>query len=291
MSGDKLLDAMEFVSDDLILNAEKSSTSSLKPGLRKRHLAVLIAAAAVLICGTAMAAAGLFWNKPDVQTVGNGLRLTLNQGTVVMPNESVGIVLDSVDPERDFKAFLNFDSVQEWQEFFGLPFAASRLITPERSGAWMENERGELVQRGPIDAIVSTVEENGRRSPCLMWSVLSLVRYRDSGEETERIWNGDFNIFAKYREDTTDFGSYTALLSDPASLSAEECTAPSGIPYVIGEAVSDDTIGIHLYYGYESVLYDLTVNAHSREEADAIREDLKKIAQSLEILYPKNQTN
>ena len=285
MSGDKLLDAMEFVSDELIVKTEKKAgISSRKQTLRKGKLAALIAAAVVAVCGTVAAAVGLLWNRPGVQTVENGLMATLNQGAAAMPEEAVSKVLASVVPERDYKAFLNFDSIGEWQEFFDLPFVASELTAPANSGAWTENERGEIVQRGPVDAIVSTVEENGSRSPSLMWTVLSIDRYRGSGENTELLWSGDLNIFASYREDAGAAFAMT-MLGDLSGQSVEEYTAPSGIPYTTGRLESRDGIRLSLYYGYESVMYVLIVSAHSEEEADVIREDLKVFAGSLEIMY------
>ena len=112
MNGSKMLDALAYVSDDLILNAENAHQTAGKPRNVRKTVFAVLAAAVVFLCATAAAAFGLFWNKPDVSPVEGGLRRALDPGTASMPgDDAVRAILDAADPERNYKAFLNFDSV------------------------------------------------------------------------------------------------------------------------------------------------------------------------------------
>ena len=67
-----------------------------------------------------------------------------------------------------------------------------------------------------------------------------------------------------------------------------EATSSAGIPYVIRKIVSGEngeTVQFFLYYGYESVMYELWITAHSPEEEIMIADDLKIIADTLQIMY------
>ena len=292
MNGSKMLDALEYVSEDLILNAENAENVTIKPKryTRKKVFAIL-AASVVILCGTAAASVGLFWNKPDVSPVGEGLRLALNQGTASMPgDEALRVILDSADSERNYKAFLNFDSVAGWQNFFGLPFVSSDLVIPADAGAWTDDGQGGLTQMGSVDVIVSTTEENGIRKPALMNAVLNVSR-RVESTETPWCWKGQLDIIAAYSEEIGKDGSYDVIWENADDKSIEEYTTASGIPYIISQIAKDGTVRITLYYGYESVLYQLMVTAVSEEEAAVIREDMMNIAETLTIMYPDNASH
>ena len=293
MNGSKMLDALEYMSEDLILNAENAENVTIKPRkyTRKKVFAIL-AASVVILCGTAAASVGLFWNKPDVSPVGEGLRLALNQGVASMPgDEALRVILDSADPERNYKAFLNFDSVGEWQNFFGLPFVSSDLVIPADSGAWTDDGQGGLTQMGSVDTIVSTTEENGIRKPALMNAVLNVNRCVESTETPPLCWSGQLDIFAAYSEESGKDGSYDLIWENADDKSIEEYTTASGIPYIISQIAKDGIVKINLYYGYESVLYQLMVTAVSEEEAAVIREDMMNIAETLTIMYPDNASH
>ena len=65
-----------------------------------------------------------------------------------------------------------------------------------------------------------------------------------------------------------------------------EYSTPAGIPCVISKIQSEHTDTLILYYGYESVIYELEVMAVSAEEERMILRDLQEYAETMQILYP-----
>ena len=280
MKGMDLLEAVGYVDQDLI---EKTETAQNN---KKRNLhgrwAILIAAAALVLCGTA--AAGLLWNKPAVQVEQGSQTLLLNQGCVDLPDDAETAILASVVPERDYKAFLSFNTVEEWQAFFDLPFVLGPLAGQSDAVAQTDPNLGAyLVIEGSVDAMVSTEEQDGERRPVMMWSTFLLNCY---GEEGFR-WAGDMDIFAAFSEEAAASGAAAFLWTDETEESVTDYTTPSGIPCVIGRSVHDggDRVNYCLYYGFESVLYRLRMIYPAEETSDAV-EYLKEVADSLQIRYP-----
>ena len=282
MTGTDFLEAVGYVDQDLIIKTEAVRRSG------KRNLpgrwAILIAAAALLLCGTA-AAVGFLWNKPEVQTDLGSQTVFMSHGCIGLPDDARTAILDSVVPERDFKAFLSFDTVEDWQTFFDLPFVSAPLAAREDPLAATDPIPGSrLILEGSIDTMVSTKEADGEREPAMMWSTVSLVRYDEDGFR----WSGDLDVFAAFTEEAAASGTAALIWADGAAEQiVTDYTTPSGIPCVIGQSVQNggDQVDLCLYYGYESVLYLLRVG-HFDGEADDVLEDLKEIADSLLVSYP-----
>ena len=83
-------------------------------------------------------------------------------------------------------------------------------------------------------------------------------------------WNAILMAVAPLNEQAADDGTFTRRLTEEANAEIlMESTTTSGVPYVIskitmgGEA---DPVELLLYYGYESVLYELEVHACSVSE-------------------------
>ena len=274
-----LLEAVGYVDQDLIIKTEAVQ------GIGKRNLRVrwaILIAAALLLCGTA--AAGILWNKPEVLTGHNSQTLLMNQGYRDLPDGARSAILASLIPERDYKAFFSFDTVEDWQAFFGLPFVSSPLAAQNDANAQAEPDiGGRLVIEGPIETFVSTAEQDGEREPAMMWSNMSLTRYDENGDR----WIGDLDIFAAFTEEAAS-GQASVIWESTVEESVTDYTTPSGIPCVISQSAYDggDRVDLCLYYGFDSVLYRLRTAAHSDVETAEALQYLKEIADSLQISYP-----
>ncbi len=279
MNGNDMIEAMGYVAEDLILNTETIKKSNKRTFRWK--ISLIAAAAAILLCGTAVAA-GLLWNPPDVRLSSDGVTVYLNQSIAVLPEEAERTILDSADPERDHKAFLCFDSVKEWQAFFGLPFVSSPLLMPDETPMMTENGAG-LMQKGAIEVIVTTEEGNGKRVPAVMLTDIRVDRFDESSGV---MWSGMMELFAAYTEEASKSASSGMLWEDCPEQVLTEYTTPSGVPCLIFEIHTGGQVVCGLYYSFESVLYQLTVKAHSGEEAERILRDLRDIADHLQIVSP-----
>ena len=97
-------------------------------------------------------------------------------------------------------------------------------------------------------------------------------------------------LYAPLHEKAAVEGTCTRIVQD--GMDAEimlEFTTPSGIPCVISKITSAADaypVSLYLYYGYESVMYELEVSAASPEEEADILEDLKTFSNTLQIGYP-----
>ena len=276
MRGNELLDALAYADADLILEAENAGRRK-----RKRLPAgriALIAAAAVLL-GTTAVAAGVLLTRPNVRTDPSGLTMTADGEAAALPEEAEEAILAAVDPERGYKAYFEFDTVEEWQAFFGLPFAFF--------------ETDGFLTMGPIDTIVTTKEgEDGVRKPTSALSGSIVSRYREDsapvpGESPALLWSGELEILVSYTGKAASFDRFESAQEEQT---VEDYTTPSGIPCVIAKTVTDGGQIAHfrLYYSFDAVSCCLRTHTHtdSEEEAAAILEDLKTIADSLEIRSP-----
>lgn len=97
-------------------------------------------------------------------------------------------------------------------------------------------------------------------------------------------------LYAPLHEKAAAEGTFTRIVQD--GMDAEimlEFTTPSGIPCVISKITSAADaypVSLYLYYGYESVMYELEVSAASPEEEADILEDLKTFSNTLQNGYP-----
>lgn len=242
----------------------KHSYINSRYGKKTVLIAVIVA---LLLCGTA-AAAGLLWMKPDVFRNNDGHTLLINQGYVDLPGDAVKTIMDNRLPDRNNNCFLNFKTVAEWQDFFKLPLVLSSHMMPN----------------GSIDSIITGDEEKLR----LMVSSMSVDRI---DEQTGAcLWGGTMQIYAALSEESAKHA--TTTFKTEGSIKEEtlvESTTSTGIPYVIRRIVSGDTgetVQFFLYYGYESVLYEFWITVRVPEDEAMIAEDLKTIADTLQIMVP-----
>jgi len=244
---------------------------------------VLIAAVlALLLCGT-VAAGGLLWRKPNVITNEDGHTLVVEHGYVELPDDAVRKIMENRIPERNNKCFLNFETVAEWQDFFELPLAASSLMVFDETNGQVDYGDGVLLPYGSIDTIVTS---DGDRL-CLMDTQMNVARHDEQSKKL--IWDGILSIYAVLSEESVSEAKSTIKAENVVSAETlTESATSAGIPYVIRRITSGDkgeTVQLFLYYGYESVMYELWVTVHSPEEETRIAEDLKVIAETLEIIY------
>ena len=283
MKPENIVNALNDMDYDMIEEAEMEN-KILIPRLRGKKTVLIAAAVCLLLCGTA-AAAGLLWMNPNVQANEDSLALYLNGDIVTLPESTVQEILDVRDPVRGNKSFFTFDTLNEWQKFFALPFVASSHLAVDESPRWVDHGTGSLVPEGTIDTIVTAEEANGTYELCLMVTAMNVEWYY--GNAADCAWKGSIMIHAPLNEKAAKEGSSTRVLNE--DMNAEilmEYTTPAGIPCVISKIISEHSVTLHLYYGYESVMYVLEVMAVSSEEEAMILEDLKTFAETLQIVYP-----
>ena len=275
MRENELLDALAYADADLILEAENAQRRK-----RKRLPAgriVLIAAAAVLL-GTTAVAAGVLLTRPNVRTDPAGLTMTADGEAAALPEEAEEAILAAVDPERGYKAYFEFDTVEEWQAFFGLPFAFF--------------ESSDFLRMGPIETFVTTEEgDDGVRKPTSALSGSIVSRYREDsapapGESPALLWSGELEILVSYTGKAASSDRFASVREQ----TVEDYTTPSGIPCVIAKTVTDSGQIAHfrLYYSFDAVSCCLRTHTStdSEQEAAALLEDLKTFADSLAIRSP-----
>ena len=278
--------ALNDVDYDMIEEAEKKIDMKKGSFINKKKVVLIAAALVLLLCGTA-AASGLLWMKPDVQVNENSLDLQLNGEVVTLPESAVQEILAARDPERRNTSFLTFSTLEEWQEFFALPFVTTSHLVLDESPKWVDYGTSTLVPEGTIDTFVTTEEKNGGYELCLMVSTMNVEWYHNDAENSECAWNGSITIHVPLNETAAKEGSSMRELNE--DMEAEilmEYTTPAGIPCVISKINSEHTDTFFLYYGYESIIYELEVMAASTEEEAMILNDLQEYAETIQILYP-----
>ena len=289
MKPENIVNALNDMDYDMIEEAEMEK-KILIPKLRGKKTVLIAAAVCLLLCGTATAA-GIFWMKPEVQANTDGHTLLINQGYIELPEDAVQMILANRIPERNNNCFLNFETVAEWQEFFDLPFVTSSLLVTEEDGQWVDyTGNGVLVPKGDIDTYITSVDEENETKFGIMGSVFSVERIYSAEDDSEQInWHGSMQIHAALSEEAAADASHSVRVEGIIiEETLSEATTPTEIPYVIRRIVSGDsgeTVQFFLYYGYESVMYELWVTAHSPEEEKIIADDLKLIAETLQVMH------
>ena len=281
-----IANALNDIDNDMIEEAEKKIDMKKGSFINKKKVVLIAAALVLLLCGT-VAASGLLWMKPDVQANENSLDLQLNGEVVTLPESAVQEILAARDPERRNTSFLTFSTLEEWQEFFALPFVASSHLAVDESPKWVDYGKSTLVPEGIIDTFVTTEEKDGGYELCLMISTMNVEWYHNDAENSECAWNGSITIHAPLNETAAKEGSSIRELNEDMEAEIlKEYTTPAGIPCVISKIHSEHVDTLFLYYGYESVIYELEVMAASSEEVAMILNDLQEYAETIQILYP-----
>ncbi len=270
MKPEDLINALNDIDYSMIEEAEENQ-KILALKLREKKTVLLAAILALFLCGTA-ATAGLLWIKPDVRPEGNSLTVYMREGYIELPEDKIQTILDTRIPERNNNCILTFDTFAEWQEFLDIPLVTSELLdTPQNINTFFT---------------VKAAEEKLK-----LMSMLSLTTVeRFFGEECSDVplWSGSITITAAVSADAVEREDSAGVTDGKAEI-IEEYTTSSGIPCVIGKIVSEKNAqnsDLFLYYGYESVMYQLWVDTYSPEEEAMILEDLKVIADTLQIVYP-----
>lgn len=294
MKNEKLFEVLGDINEKHVKEARETTSNKKDKKMKNAYThkfrgkkTILIAAVvALLLCGTA-AAAGLLWMKPNIQANEDSLSLHLNGEIVTLPESAVQKIHAVRDPVRGNKSFFTFDTLDEWQKFFTLPFVASSRLAVDESPRWVDHGTGSIVPEGTIDTIVTAEEVNGTYELCLMITAMNVEWYHGDAENAECSWKGSIMIHTPLNETAAKEGSFTRVMNE--DMNAEilmEYTTPAGIPCVISKVTSEHSVTLYLYYGYESVMYELQVMAVSSEEETMILEDLKEIAETLQIIYP-----
>ena len=305
MKREKMIQYMELLDDTFIaeaapkhaVNTDEIKEAAMKKnhfrsGLQFRKTALIAAAIALLLCGTA-AAAGLFWMKPNVQSDDNSQTLQLGYGKYTeLPEQTVQTILQTCVPDRGYMSFFYFETVQEWQEFFALPFVIGAQTEADESPVWANHGTGALVPEGSIQTLVTTEETDGKRIPCLMTTHMDVEQYRGEGDGKERIWQGFLTIHAPLNENAAMNSKFIRQLGedDNAEIMTEG-TTESGIPYVISkithnytsEGVEYTDVNLLLYYGYDAVMYELQISGVSETAVTEMLEHLTEFAENLQI--------
>ena len=287
MKAENIAEALNDIDFDMVEEAEMKKTTAVFRFFKKKTICIA-AVFAVLLGGTA-AAAGFYWMKPNVQVQEDSMSLHLSGDIVTLPESTVREVLAVCDPLRGNKSFFAFETLDEWQEFFELPFVSSTRLAVDESPKWVDYGSGSLIPEGTIDTIVTAEETDGIYKLCLMITQMNVEWYDNDAENGNCAWKGNMMIHVPLNETVVREGTFERLLNE--DMNAEilmEYTTAAGIPCVIGKITSAHTATLYLYYSYQSVVYEIEVMAVSSEEEEMILEDLKMIAETLQVVYPNS---
>ena len=267
MKSNALLHAMNDIDYEMVEEAENMMNRQKNRIPRGKKTVLIAAAVAVLLCITA-AAAGLLWVKPEVRVDEWAQTLLLSGEYITLPEASVQTLLEARTPDR-IGIFQSFDSTREWQEFFGIPFVTSTHFSID----------------GDIQSVVTAFESDNEVQLSTMMSHMNVDLIFDStdGDSFGAILMAVAPLNAQAAED----GTFARTLTDEANAEIlMESTTAAGVPYVISKMTAGSEaypVALLLYYGYESVLYELEVHACSASEETMLIEKMVSIAESIQI--------
>lgn len=247
-----------------------------------RRLVLLIAAlVALLVCGTA--AGTWLWTKPDtylsdtrISEFVEGYTLSLGEGYITLPTEAQQTILEHCDPERMYKSFLSFDTIEEWQSFCDIPLALSSRLSKDAQN------------QSKISMIVTHEETDDGLVPWLLY--VDFPTFRDS-EQHDYNFIIEANLYPDAANTLTFY--YNA---ENATTEFLDYTTPSGIPCTLckvkyeGEFGEDGEYGVsytlELIYTYANITYILQAEQISEWKMNEYEESMKTIADTIEVLVP-----
>lgn len=280
MNAKHLLDAMNDIDYSMVEEAENMMNRQ-KSRIPRRKKTVLIAAAvAVLLCITVAATVGILGMTPELHVNDEEYVLYLRDQYITLPQSSMQTILTSPSRTPENPSFeYTFASVEEWQHFYGIPLVLSSYLSPY----------------GTVGSAVSVVEKDDEIRLGMMFSSVKVGYHRERNGISEKVWIGDVEVMALVNDDEEiKLGGFSRRVKDGENAEIlKEFTTDAGIPCVISKIKptgDDSPVSLHLYYGYESVIYGFEVFALSEEE-EAIRIDqLMTIADTLQIIpVPEDQ--
>ncbi len=270
MRGQEMLDAVGYVGEDLILKAETAHKEKKRIPLRR---ALVFAAAALLLLGAAAATAGVIRNRMNVRLDPDGVNemgFNAENGYLVLSEEARQGLLAAREPDRPM-CHMYFDTIAEWQAFFGLPYVGAPGLDPNEAVTAERNDPDKLIN--VLAPVVDT--EDGPKFGLMVTTI-------PGGPEiavplsAECAAEGGVGIQAANHTETEQ--------------TVEEYTSPSGIPYVIVRIASEwgDRCGYDLYYGYGPAIYrGIGRHAIVLSQAETFVEELKAFADSLVVYMPE----
>lgn len=271
MKPEDIINVLNDIDYTIVEEAERR-TKTPTPRLHGKKTVVFAAIVALFLCGTA-ATAGLLWIKPNVRPEGNSLTVSMMEGYIELPEDKIQTILDTRIPERNNNCILSFDTFTEWQKFLNIPLVTSDLLMIPRD----------------IDTFFTVKETDDELKLMSMLTLTTAERYYGDEYSEIPLWSGSITITAAVNEEAVE-QQFSSGTTDGKAEIIEEYTTSSRIPCVIGKIASsknEQRSDLFLYYGYESVMYQLWIDSSSLEEEARILEDLKTIADSLRIQFPE----
>ncbi len=269
MRGKEMLDAVGYVGEELILKAETAAKEKKRISLRR---AVVLAAAALLLLGATAATAAVIRNRMNVQDVPGGhmMGFQAEEGYLILSEEAQRELLAAREPDRPM-CHMYFDTIAEWQAFFGLPYVGE----PGLDLTEKVNTEG-MNPDAVIEVLVPVGDtEDGPR----LGLMVTLIP------------NGPEIYVPMSAECAADGGVYMqpANANGEIEQEIEEYTTPSGIPCVLVRRSGPGRYwDAELYYGYGSVVYHRNVRLTGYSSNDPqLVEDVKAFADSLTVYMPE----
>lgn len=270
MNPKHLLEAMNDIDYSMVEEVENMMNRQKSRIPRGKKTVLIAAAVAVLLCITA-GAAGLLWVKPEVQIEEDAHTLLLNNGYLTLPEASLQAIHEAYTSER-MSTQHAFETVEEWQAFFGVPLAVSNYLSPY----------------GTIETLVTVYETDVGNELGMMLSSVKLEKTQERNGIMERVWIGNLMVMALLDDDDGAVGSYKHPISDGMNAEIlQEFITDAGIPCVISKLTNEGdghSVRLFLCYGYESVLYEFELLAHSAEEEIEYLEYLRTYADTIQLL-------
>lgn len=250
-----------------------------KTTAHRKRIFLIAALVALLVCGTA--AGTWLWTKPDTYLSGiqisefvEGYTLSLGEGYITLPTEAQQTILEHCDPERMYKSFLFFDTIEEWQSFCDIPLALSSRLSKDAQN------------QSQISMIVTHEETDDGLVPRLLY--VDFPTLQDPEQH-------DYNLLIEANLSPDTANTHTFYYdAENATTEFLDYTTPSGIPCTLckvkyeGEFGEDGEYGVsytlELIYNCENITYTLQAEQLSEWEMTEYEESMKAIADTIEVL-------
>lgn len=288
MTNEKIFEALGNINEKYITEARESEIIVKRSRLNISKTALVAATLALLLCGTAVAA-GIMWLTPKVEIDENKKDYSFATGecNYEFPEEVLSKIAERTpNPGVSFK----FESIDEWQNFYDLPFVAGDITVAKESGvrSYITSESSE--DQFIPNKIVSTlfvefapsIYDRGSSS----WHAIMTVNTLTKDYPIGKIENTEMGYIVN-----------EVFYYEPATEILVESETDFGMPYTIvmtkagpenkeHEHYEHTLYKLKLIYGYESSLYHLELHAFGEDEYEKALARLKDYADTIQITYP-----
>ncbi len=287
MTSQKLFETLGNINERYVIEARESKTIAKKISLKVNKTAIVAAILAIILCGSA-AAAGIMWLIPQVEIDENkkDYSFALVESNYEFPGEVLSKIAERTpNPGVGFE----FESIDEWQKFFDLPFVAGDITIAKKSGA---------------RSYITSASSDGQFIPDLIESTVFVKLAPGEYDRGSAPWHAIMTVYTLTKDASIDKIENTEMgyiinekfYFEPSTEILVESETDFGMPYTLvvtkagpeeeHEHYEHTLYKLKLIYGYESSLYHLELNAFGEDEYEKASARLKDYADTIKIAYP-----